>query len=186
MILLYAEDFGDTNNATSSAAAACMKVVDHHLALSRVLVLHGAFPEAAGHLHSAEEIVLIVRTQDAGERCEVLSGEWNPGQNRSSSSYNTNNSSCSCSSSSIGGKQFEQLKGVAIAALRLEITLLSHAPVVLSSKEEASGLKVRLVAELIRSGVAGANVRDGIHMPNPLEVGVRGLFLLTYQVPGRM
>lgn len=67
-----------------------------------------------------------------------------------------------------------------VTALRLEIELLSHTPVVLETMENAASLRRSLLVELkhlmkTRAGFSGS-------IPNPLEVGLRAQFLATYQV----
>lgn len=84
------------------------------------------------------------------------------------------------------GKGFPEghsAKAAAGGALRLEMTLLSHTPVVAASGEEVVSLRRELM-EALRH-MATSRAFEG-SIPNPLEVGVRAQFLLAYQVQNRL
>lgn len=81
-----------------------------------------------------------------------------------------------------GGERFPEghsAKAAAVDALRLEMTLLSHTPVVAASGEEVVSMRRELMEALRR--MATSRAFEG-SIPNPLEVGVRAQFLLAYQV----
>lgn len=70
-------------------------------------------------------------------------------------------------------------KVAAVDALRLEMALLSRTPVVAASEQVLVSLRRELMEVLRRMG--NSRSFEG-SIPNPLDVGVRAQFLLTYQV----
>lgn len=80
-----------------------------------------------------------------------------------------------------GGIRSDVASAVGVA-LHLEMTLLSHAPVVLDSGDSAIALQRELLAELER---LRTNKDFWGSILSPLEVGVRAQFLTTYQVRHR-
>lgn len=69
-----------------------------------------------------------------------------------------------------------------VATLRLEVSLLTRTPVVLESHAEAVTLRRDLTHDL-ESILASADEMDG-SVANPLDIGIRSQFLLSYQVYG--
>lgn len=160
------------SNNPSQSAASIGALIEHHLALARALLLSGASAEARGHLRSSEQVYLRL-----GRRLMVRQREGSANNDQDAEPEEcvlAENNSAS---------QTEVLK-TAIASLHLEIAMLSHTPVVLNSQEEAGALRERFTEELLRMSSRRSSaifLGDDWKFSNPLAIGVRSQFLLTYQ-----
>lgn len=109
---------------TSYEPYATADIFDLHIALSRNLLLQGAFKEARGQAAAAERLPTIF-TGQKGVDDGLTADEVRP--SLSDDAY-----------------------FAAVVAVRFEIALLSHTPVVLESVEQAILLRNDLIAELER------------------------------------
>lgn len=171
LILLHAER-ADLQNFMQPATNAAI-IADSHLALARVLLLNGAAEDARGHLRSAEEVFLPTIINHSSRKREESRGYGRGAQNNERIVDDKNDTSDS----------HIEVIAAAIADVRLEIALLSRAPVVFSSQEKAKTLRRQLLAEIERECSAMLEGQSVGHWssPNPLDVGVRSQFLLKYQ-----
>lgn len=140
------------------------EISDLHLTLSRSLLLLGASGEADGHARAAERLSATKNVSATTEQ-NTGGGEEMTGSG-DGETY-----------------RLQQLGDDATAdaaALRLEIALLSHTPVVLETVEKAVSLRRSLLLQLQHLTKAESGFSGSIS--SPLEVGLRAQFLATYQV----
>ncbi|CAN0061566.1 unnamed protein product [Scytosiphon promiscuus] len=156
-----------TSRNRGELALITAEIVDHHLALSRALLLQGAFEEARGHARAAQRLEATAPPKRASENREEheLNGGGGGDGGRNGDQNTTPGQPVSAKS--------------ATAALLLEILLLSRTPVVLETEKSALLLRKELMVDLERLQTSATMFGGSIS--TPMDVGVRAQFLSTYQ-----